>query len=279
MANKIGKYKVSKRERYLDLQDTENNSPTTLTVGSVFDVRASSGNALVDIVTDAKDMIFRQYDDTEVLRIEDNASLQICGTGGLNIAPNSNAPIIKPMTNAKDVIFQQYDAVEVARIHDGADGGTVVSNLDGVGGGFGYKMPVALIDAASGDETVTLTAALSGYIIQCDADSHNIIINLPAITDGLEGITYTFVAKTAVDSGHTVVIKSAGAGADNNDNFHGFINTNGTTTADIDGDTLTMPNSAAAGTCIRLTALVGGAAEVWLAESFTSSGTVTVTDS
>ncbi len=272
MANKIGKYKVSKRDHILDLYDQENNTPTSLTVGGAVGVSASSGNAIFDVIVDAKDIIFRQYDDTEVLRIEDNATLQIVGEGGINIASNSNSPIIKNMTNSKDYTLAQFDGSECARVHDG---GTTQSDTDmtAVGYGLGFKKPIMSVSADGGDKTVTLSADDSGAIIQCDADTGDIVFNLPVIDAAAKaGLTYTFVNTTAVASGKTIKVNTNGT--DGGDKFllYGF---NGATSiTDVAGDTLTIPNSAAIGTVVRITCLASGAsnaAEIWLAEVFGAS--------
>ena len=175
-------------------------------------------------------------------------------------------------TNSSDIRFRQFDGNEVARVHDG---GTTQSDTDlsAIGEGFGFKMPIMLASADGGDKTVTLSFAQSGSIIQCDADTNNVIFNLPVIDAASKaGITYTFVNTTAVDSGHTVVINTSGT--DGNDKFlmYGF---NGATSiTDVAGDTLTIPNSAAIGTVVRITCLASGAsnaAEIWLAEVFGAS--------
>jgi hypothetical protein len=174
--------------------------------------------------------------------------------------------------DSQDIRFRQFDGNDCARIHDG---GTTQSDTDlsAIGYGFGFKMPIMLASADGGDKTVTLDAAQSGSIIQCDADTNNVIFNLPVIDAANKaGITYTFVNTTAVDSGHTVVINTSGT--DGNDKFlmYGF---NGATSiTDVAGDTLTIPNSAAIGTVVRITCLASGAsnaAEIWLAEVFGAS--------
>jgi len=174
--------------------------------------------------------------------------------------------------NSQDIRFRQFDGNDCARVHDG---GTTQSDTDlsAIGYGFGFKMPIMLASADGGDKTVTLDAAQSGSIIQCDADTNNVIFNLPVIDAANKaGITYTFVNTTAVDSGHTVVINTNGT--DGNDKFlmYGF---NGATSiTDVAGDTLTIPNSAAIGTVVRITCLASGAsnaAEIWLAEVFGAS--------
>ena len=179
---------------------------------------------------------------------------------------------IQLRTNSSDLTISQFDGNEVARVHDG---GATLSDTDmsAIGYGFGFKMPVLSVDANSADKTVTLTAAESGSIIQCDADTHNVIFNLPVIDAANKaGLTYTFVNTTAVDSGHTIKIQTSGT--DNNDKFlmYGF---NGATSIrDVGGDVITIPNSAAIGTVVRITCLGSGAsnaAEIWLAEVFGES--------
>jgi len=179
---------------------------------------------------------------------------------------------ISASINSSDVRIRQFDGSEVARIHDG---GTTQSDTDmsAVGYGLGFKMPIMAVLADGGDKTVTLTNAESGSIIQCDADTNNIVFNLPVIDAANKaGLTYTFVNTTAVDSGHTVIVNTNGT--DGNDKFllYGF---NGATSiTDVGGDTLTIPNSAAIGTVVKITCLSSGAsnaAEIWLAEVFGAS--------
>jgi len=181
---------------------------------------------------------------------------------------------IKASTNSQDLGITQFDGNEVARVHDG---GTTQSDTDmtAVGHGFGYKKPIMSVTADAGDKTVTLTNAESGSIIHCDADTNNIIFNLPEITVASKaGLTYTFVNTTAVNGSKTVEIKTNGAGTDNNDNFLMYGFSGATSISDVAGDTLKIPNSAAIGTVVRITCLASGAsnaAEIWLAEVFGAS--------
>jgi len=160
----------------------------------------------------------------------------------------------------------------VAKIHDGGTS-QQDSDITAVGYGFGFKHPILNVTADSGDKTVTLAAGQSGSIIHCDADTNNIIFNLPAINAANKaGIHYTFVNTTAVNGSKTVKINTNGT--DGNDKFlmYGF---NGATSiTDVAGDTLTIPNSASIGTVVRVTCLGSGgdnANEIWLAEVFGAS--------
>ena len=180
---------------------------------------------------------------------------------------------IQARTDDSDLLINQFDGNEAARVHDGSDSASLPTGATGIGHGFGFKMPIISVDASSSDKTIGLTAGQSGSIIQCDADTHNVIFNLPVIDAANKaGLTYTFVNTTAVDSGHTVTINTSGT--DGNDKFlmYGF---NGATSiSDVAGDTLTIPNSAAIGTVVKITCLGSGAsnaAEIWLAEVFGAS--------
>ena len=84
-----------------------------------FDLDGTSGEVIMKPAVDSDDLVISQYDGTEVIRIEDNASLGLVGNK-LSIANSSSDVVIKPLTDAKDIIFQQYDGTEVARIEDNA---------------------------------------------------------------------------------------------------------------------------------------------------------------
>ena len=174
--------------------------------------------------------------------------------------------------DSQDLAIEQYDGEEVARVHDGGAGQSD-GDITAVGYGFGFKYPILNVTADSGDKTVTLAPEQSGAIIHCDADTNNVIFNLPAINAANKaGIHYTFVNTTAVNGSKTVKINTNGT--DGNDKFlmYGF---NGATSiTDVAGDTLTIPNSAGVGTVVRVTCLASGEsnnAEIWLAEVFGAS--------
>ena len=84
-----------------------------------FDLDGTAGEVIMKPAVDSDDLVISQYDGTEVIRIEDNASLGLVGNK-LNIANSSSDVVIKPLTDAKDIIFQQYDGTEVARVEDNA---------------------------------------------------------------------------------------------------------------------------------------------------------------
>ena len=69
-----------------------------------FDLDGTAGEVIMKPAVDADDLVISQYDGTEVIRIEDNASLGLVGNK-LNIANSSSDVVIKPLTGAKDIIF------------------------------------------------------------------------------------------------------------------------------------------------------------------------------
>ena len=188
--------------------------------------------------------------------------------------------VIKHATDAYDLVFQQYDADEVARIHDGAK--SVVTNLEATAagkGGFGFKRPVYKSTPGSDDETVALTAAHSGCLVQVVGAAYDMDYTLPAIASGDEGWHITFVVTNAFSGTNNLEIRTNGASADDNDAIHLYKNTAGTTAVDVDGgDVLRSAADIPAGTMIRLTCVLGGAAEVWIAEWMQPSGSAPTTE-
>ena len=82
-----------------------------------FDLDGTAGEVIMKPAVDADDLVISQYDGTEVIRIEDNASLGLVGNK-LNIANSSSDVVIKPLTDAKDIIFQQFDGTAVMTVED-----------------------------------------------------------------------------------------------------------------------------------------------------------------
>ena len=93
-----------------------------------FDLDGTAGEVIIKPMVDSDDLVIQQYDGTEVIRVEDNASLGLVGNK-LSIANSSSDVVIKPLTDAKDIIFQQYDGTEVARVEDNATFNVVTDKL------------------------------------------------------------------------------------------------------------------------------------------------------
>ena len=188
--------------------------------------------------------------------------------------------VVKHATDAYDLAFQQADGDTVATIHDGATSATLVTNLELVAaakGGFGYKRPVYKSTSGTADETVALTMAHSGALVQVIGSAYDMDYTLPAVASGDEGFHITFVISTVFSSSKNLEIATNGAAADNNDNIFMYMNTAGTSGVDVSGDTIITTGNCPAGTMIRMTCIIGGAAEQWVAEVFQPSGTAATT--
>jgi len=125
-----------------------------------FDLDGTAGEVIMKPAVDSDDLVISQYDGTEVIRIEDNASLGLVGNK-LSIANSSSDVVIKPLTDAKDIIFQQYDGTAVLTIEDNATanipagklaiGGTAVTStaaeLNLLDGGTSVGGSITLADA------------------------------------------------------------------------------------------------------------------------------------
>jgi hypothetical protein len=84
---------------------------------NILKVTNSSSDVVFQNQVDAKDIIFKQYDGTEVAKIDDDGSFKVANST-LGISQSSSDVIIKPLTDAKDIIFQQYDGTAVATVED-----------------------------------------------------------------------------------------------------------------------------------------------------------------
>ena len=125
-----------------------------------FDLDGTAGEVIMKPAVDSDDLVISQYDGTEVIRIEDNASLGLVGNK-LSIANSSSDVVIKPLTDAKDIIFQQYDGTVVATVEDNATfnipasklaiGGTAVTStaaeMNLLDGGTSVGSSITLADA------------------------------------------------------------------------------------------------------------------------------------
>ena len=117
-----------------------------------FDLDGTAGEVIMKPAVDADDLVISQYDGTEVIRIEDNASLGLVGNK-LNIANSSSDVVIKPLTDAKDIIFQQFDGTAVMTVED--DISLTINNdvtVDGRARSSTYTALNMLLSNGSNDE-------------------------------------------------------------------------------------------------------------------------------
>ena len=130
-----------------------------------FDLDGTAGEVIMKPAVDSDDLVFQQYDATEVIRVEDDGSLGLVGNK-LNIANSSSDVVIKPLTDAKDIIFQQYDGTTVLTIEDNATANIPAGKL------------------ALGGTAVTSTAAELNLL---DTAAANTVVNSKAVIYGSSG--------------------------------------------------------------------------------------------
>ena len=151
-----------------------------------FDLDGTAGEVIMKPAVDADDLVISQYDGTEVIRIEDNASLGLVGNK-LNIANSSSDVVIKPLTDAKDIIFQQFDGTAVMTVEDnvsltvnndvfvtGRATGTQTADNDG---NFDLTVSNFWTFTPDGDDTITLTnpaVGQSGIIYLDNSGGHDL---------------------------------------------------------------------------------------------------------
>tara|TARA_R110002012_G_scaffold249788_1_gene427404 strand:+ start:5760 stop:9275 length:3516 start_codon:yes stop_codon:yes gene_type:complete len=194
------------------------------------------------------------------------------GSGVWHTKLSSGSPIIQVSSDGRPLIFNQYDGAQVAEIMDGTNLPTASGTSTSIAsanigtGGFGFRKMVLNLGSGNDDNTLALTDRHSGCIVAV-TPTNNVQVNLPAAKPGLE---YKFV----VVEKHNKVFKIATATQDGADNFLMRCQTLADDGATFDGggDTLSITN-AEKGTYINLTCIAGGAAEIWLAEVFSTDST------
>jgi len=131
---------------------------------NILKITNSSSDVVFQNQVDAKDIIFKQYDGTEVAKIDDDGSFKVANST-LSISQSSSDVIIKPLTDAKDIFFQQYDGRTLLDINDGGfvgiyNGATGPGQLrlyEDTDNGTNYT--ALQVGTQSGDITYTLPTA------------------------------------------------------------------------------------------------------------------------
>ena len=175
-----------------------------------FDLDGTAGEVIMKPAVDSDDLVISQYDGTEVIRIEDNASLGLVGNK-LSIANSSSDVVIKPLTDAKDIIFQQYDGTEVARVEDNATFNIGTSKL--AINGTAVTATAAELNLLDGGTSVggSITLADSDGVVVNDGGTMKTIPASDISTYiGSGGGTTDLVADGAISAGKPVAITSAG---------------------------------------------------------------------
>ena len=195
-----------------------------------FDLDGTAGEVIIKPMVDSDDLVIQQYDGTEVIRVEDNASLGLVGNK-LNIANSSSDVVIKPLTDAKDIIFQQYDGTAVMTIEDnvsvninndvtvaGRATGTQTTDNDG---DFDLSVSNFFKCTPSGNITLTFSnpaEGQSGTVMLVNTGGHTIsahasvAINADILTALTTAGTYMLNYYCSASSGdNTILVGATGA--------------------------------------------------------------------
>tara|TARA_R110000803_G_scaffold58935_6_gene117257 strand:+ start:3806 stop:5044 length:1239 start_codon:yes stop_codon:yes gene_type:complete len=194
-----------------------------------FDLDGTSGEVIMKPAVNSDDLVISQFDGTEVVRIEDDASLGLVGNK-LNIANSSSDVVIKPLTDAKDIIFQQFDGTAVMTVQDnislsidnditvaGRASGHVTTDNDG---SFDLAVGNDFKCTTAGGLTLTFTnpaAGQSGNIMFINGSNHTIAahasvaINADVLTTISATGTYHLAYYCSAASGNNTILVSGSA--------------------------------------------------------------------
>ncbi len=195
-----------------------------------FDLDGTAGEVIMKPAVNSDDLVISQFDGTEVVRIEDDASLGLVGNK-LNIANSSSDVVIKPLTDAKDIIFQQFDGTAVMTVEDnislainnditvaGRASGHVTTDNDG---SFDLAVGNDFKCTTAGGLTLTFTnaaAGQSGNIMFINGGNHaiaahaDVAINAASLTAISATGTYHLAYYCSAASGsNTILVSASGA--------------------------------------------------------------------
>ena len=192
-----------------------------------FDLDGAAGVVVMKPAVDADDLIIAQHDGTEVIRIEDDATLGLVGNK-LSIANSSSDVVIKPLTDAKDIIFQQFDGTAVMTVEDdvsltinndvfvtGRAAGTATSNTNGqmdleVSNHFNYTPgaddEIELDNFKGGQTGIIFLNNAGGHTISVDS---TIAINADVLTALATAGKYMLSYYCTVDQANATLSNSA----------------------------------------------------------------------
>ncbi len=221
--------------------------------------------------TDNVDVVFKQYDGTEVARIHDGANNTVNSSisGGSTLVGTATKGgfgfrrpvygITPSATGEGDINIQLEDASGIIQLETNTTGGP--GNI--------------IAEDASIDERITLTLGHSGSLINVTGAAYDLNIKLPAIAAGEEGFFIDIAITTAFSGTNNLEVETNGTGGDQ---FFMYMNTAGTSGVDVDGgDVIVFTNDVPAGSLCRLICIKGGSAEQWIAEIMQPSGTAATT--
>ena len=235
----------------------------------------TSGETNVDLLLVAKGSGVVKADGIEVAGITGAQTLVSKTLTSPILTTPTVTTSIQASTDSADVVLNQYDGYEVGRIFDGATTPTTgFAAVQTAKGGFGYKRRVMSFTLSNTTESV-MTQADSGSIVQLIGGAYADLITLPLCVAADAGWWCDFIVTTVFGGSSSLKIRTSGH-ADGNDGIHLILQNNNAVTSTVwsaGNDILTIAASVPIGTRVRMTCVLGGAAEVWVAEAWQPSGT------
>ena len=188
-----------------------------------FDLDGTSGEVIIKPMVDSDDLVIQQYDGTEVIRVEDNASLGLVGNK-LSIANSSSDVVIKPLTDAKDIIFQQYDGTEVARVEDNATFNVVTDKLAINGTAVtATASELNLLDGGTSVGGSITVADADGFVVNDDGTMKTIPASDIKTYAGGSGGAYSLVSSTNFGASSTMTTAFSNIFTEENANYRIFL--------------------------------------------------------
>jgi len=233
-----------------------------------FHITTSSGDTLIKQMTDAKDIIFQQYDGNKILEINDANYVAISGAaagpGELRFYEDTDLGTNYTGFKAGNV------TASISYVLPLADGSAEqLLQTDGSGTlswSSTNKRPIVTSLNSAGAATITLTRAQSGSLFLINGVADN-IVNMPALSTANVGVYYEFVVLTAVGGSVTTTFVLPGSAVSN---FYGYIDlvagAAANTASDVAGDTLTLVASTTINARVKLQCVSDdGTNSTWLA--------------
>jgi len=207
----------------------------------ILNIANSSSDVVIKPTVDSKDIIFQQYDGTEVARIEDNATFNVSSAGGfayagtavtstaaeLNIVDGGTSATSTTVADADRVVMNDNGTMVQVAVTDLAayfdDEITAMPNLTSVGTLTALTVDDVAVDGkvitmtGSSSDTAVFTAGTNGTLSIVTTDAAAAAANIQITADGtaeLAGTTVTLDSSGGITldaDGGTITFADAGS--------------------------------------------------------------------
>ena len=207
----------------------------------ILNIANSSSDVVIKPTVDSKDIIFQQYDGTEVARIEDNATFNVSSAGGfayagtavtstaaeLNIVDGGTSATSTTVADADRVVMNDNGTMVQVAVTDLAayfdDEITAMPNLTSVGTLTALTVDDVAVDGkvitmtGSSSDTAVFTAGTDGTLSIVTTDAGGAAANIQITADGtaeLAGTTVTLDSSGGITldaDGGTITFADAGS--------------------------------------------------------------------